>query len=299
MSATIASLRKTINSAKDLQSVVRTMKALAASSIAQYEQSVRALGDYDRAVELGLGVCIRNGGGAVLPTERTGGAIGVVVFGSDQGLVGRFNDVVADHAIAMLAARPDASQVWAVGERVREPLAEAGLSIAGLFAVPLSVNSIVPLVGQILGEYEARLSTGQIAELHLVYNKPSTDGVYEPIGQRLLPLDENWRRDLADVRWPTPSLPEAIGGNAMALSAFVREYLFVSLFRACAASLASENASRLAAMQRADKNIDTLLEDLNGRFHRLRQNGIDEELFDVVAGYEALTTDSSTGQNDR
>ena len=41
------------------------------------------------------------------------------------------------------------------------------------------------------------------------------------------------------------------------------------------------------AMQRADKNIDGLPEDLNGTFHHLRQSGIDEELFDVVAGFNA------------
>jgi len=79
-----------------------------------------------------------------------------------------------------------------------------------------------------------------------------------------------------------------IGDDTTTLRALIREYLFVSLFRACAESLASENASRLAAMQRADKNIDELLEDLNGTFHRLRQSGIDEELFDVVAGFESL-----------
>jgi alternate F1F0 ATPase F1 subunit gamma len=67
--------------------------------------------------------------------------------------------------------------------------------------------------------------------------------------------------------------------------------LFVSLFRACAESLASENASRLAAMQRADKNIDELLEDLKRTFHRLRQSGIDEELFDVISGFESLSVE--------
>jgi F-type H+-transporting ATPase subunit gamma len=76
--------------------------------------------------------------------------------------------------------------------------------------------------------------------------------------------------------------------SSATLRALIREYLFVSLFRACAESLASENASRLAAMQRAEKNIDELLEDLNGTFHRLRQSGIDEELFDVISGFEAL-----------
>ncbi len=80
-----------------------------------------------------------------------------------------------------------------------------------------------------------------------------------------------------------------MGETTAALRALIREYLFISLFRACAESLSSENASRLAAMQRADKNIDELLEDLNGAFHRLRQSGIDEELFDVISGFEALS----------
>ena len=75
-----------------------------------------------------------------------------------------------------------------------------------------------------------------------------------------------------------------------------REYLFVSLFRACSESVASENASRLAAMQRADKIIDELLADLNRTFHRLRQSGVDEELFDVISGFEALSAEEKVGR---
>jgi F-type H+-transporting ATPase subunit gamma len=292
MSDTTASLRRKINSAGDLQSVVRTMKALAASSIGQYEQSVRALGDYYRTVELGLSLCFRGTGSAPSMaggTRRTeAGAIGAVVFGSDQGLVGQFNDVVADHAVKALAALPAKPKVWAVGERVHARLADAGLSPMGLFTVPNSVKAITPLVGQILVESEARRSQGEVAELHLYYNRPTSGAVYAPISQRLLPLDERWRRELAERPWPTGNLPEIIGGGTATLRALIREYLFVSLFRACAESLASENASRLAAMQRADKNIDEMLDELNGSFHRLRQSGIDEELFDVISGFEAL-----------
>ena len=91
--------------------------------------------------------------------------------------------------------------------------------------------------------------------------------------------------------WSTRQLPEVLNGGKRALLAFVREYLFVSLFKACAESLASDNASRLAAMQRAEENIDELLEDLNRSFHRLRQGGIDEELFDVGSGFEALSVE--------
>ena len=103
MSDTTASLRRKIDSAEDLQSVVRTLKALAPSSIGQYEQSVRALADYYRIVELGLGACFRKSEPAALVVERkrptTADAIGAVVFGSDQGPVGQFNDVVADYRL--------------------------------------------------------------------------------------------------------------------------------------------------------------------------------------------------------
>ena len=293
MSDTTATLRRKIATAGDLHSVVRTMKAMAASSIGQYERSVRALADYCRTVELGLGACLREGEPGTLGGLQQGHsgrrAVGAVVFGSDQGLVGQFNEVVVDHAVNALKALTGKTRVWAVGERVHARLADAGLPLMGLLTVPNSVNAITPLVGKILVESEAGSTQGEVTELHLFYNRPLSGAVYAPVSQRLLPLDEGWRHRLADLPWPTGYLPEVMGSGTATLSALVREYLFISLFRACAESLASENASRLAAMERADRNIEELLENLHGTFHRLRQSGIDEELFDVISGFEALS----------
>jgi F-type H+-transporting ATPase subunit gamma len=292
VSETAAGLQRKIRSAGDLQSVVRTMKALAASNIGQYEKAVRALSDYHRTVEMGLSVCFRRSAPGALMMERggpIGGVVGAVVFGSDQGLVGRFNDVITDHALNVLADLPGKPQVWAVGERAHARLEDAGLKPVGLFAVPNSIKAITPLVGRILMESEARDSHGAVTELYIFHNRPTSGAGYEAAGERLLPLDENWRRELAGLRWPTKNFPEVMGVGATTLRGLIREYLFVSLFRACAESLASENASRLAAMQRADKNIDELLEAFKGAFHRLRQSGIDEELFDVISGFEALS----------
>jgi F-type H+-transporting ATPase subunit gamma len=295
MSDTNASLRRKIVGAGDLQSVVRTMKAAAASSIGQYENSVRALAGYYRTVELGLGACFRESGPAPWIAERKGqaetGAIAAVVFGSDQGLVGQFNDVVADYAVKTLAALSGTPEVWAVGERVHALLTDAGLPPVGLFPVPNSVQAITPLVGQIQIESEARRSKGEYARVYVFHNRPQSGTLYQPVSQRLLPLDAQWQQGLAQVRWPTGNLPEVMCGGTTTLRALIREYLFISLFRACAESLASENASRLAAMQRADKNINELLEDLNRTFHRQRQSSIDEELFDVVSGFEALSVE--------
>ncbi|MFH1813225.1 MAG: F0F1 ATP synthase subunit gamma [Pseudomonadota bacterium] len=312
MATTTTALRRQIGSAGDLKSVVRTMKASAASAIGQYERSVAAIADYARTVELGLGVCLRAADPIAFradasPKHAEDSALHAVVFGSDQGLVGRFNEVVVEHAMARLGDLPAGARVWAVGERVHARLLDAGLPSAGSFPVPGSVQLITCLVGQILlevgvpGGESAVESTGEAAvelaggTLMLFYNRPTGAG-YAPVSQRLLPLDERWQRELARRPWPagraTTALPEVLGTGPQALRAFIREHLFVSLFRASAESLASENASRLAAMQRADRNIGELLTDLGARFHRLRQSGIDEELFDVVAGFDAMTPEA-------
>ncbi len=147
------------------------------------------------------------------------------MFGSDQGLVGQFNDVVADYAVKTLAALPAKPEVWAVGERLHARLADTGLPLMGLFTVPNSVKAITPLVGQILVETETHHIQGASTELHLFYNRPTSGAVYAPVSQRLLPLDENWRRKLAELPWPTGNLSEVIGGGTLTLRALIREYL--------------------------------------------------------------------------
>jgi len=291
MSGTMQSLRRKIDGAGELQGVVGAMKALAASSIGQYEKAVQSLDDYYRTLELGLAACLRKTGAARFPDakRRGGGPLGAVVFGSDQGLVGRFNEVVVDLATGALKKLPgEIKKIWAVGERAHALMADAGLKQVDLLAVPTSVHAITRLVGQILIAIEEAREKGDVAEVYLFYNHPKSGAVYEPVSKCLLPLDHVWQNKLAAMAWPTKQLPEVIEGPTPALPAFIRGYLFVLLFQACAESLASENASRLAAMQRAEKNIKKMLEDLNRTFHRVRQESIDEELFDVVSGFEAL-----------
>ena len=278
MSDNAADLRRTITSATDLQSVVRTMKALAA---------------YDRTVTLGLSACLRANAVPAQPatatnTQRRVAGRVVVVFGSDQGLVGRFNETVSERVVSHLADSALPLTVWAVGERVHVRLQDAGIAALGPLAVPQSVKGITALVGQVLLKTAAAQSDRSLTELLVFHNQPTTGSVYAPVVQRLLPLDETWRRNLAGIAWPTRNPPEVIRGGAVTLRVLVAEYLFVSLFRACAESLASENASRLAAMERADQNISELLEQFQSRFNQLRQSGIDEELFDVISGFEAL-----------
>ena len=104
----------------------------------------------------------------------------------------------------------------------------------------------------------------------------------------MLPIDAQRFRQWREEPWQSSSLPTFATDRRRLLSRLVRQYLFVSLFRACAESLASENASRIAAMQSAEKNIEDRLDDLRRVFNHIRQTAITEELLDVVTGFEAL-----------
>ena len=104
---TINRLQKKIGTTAALQSVVKTMKALAASNIHQCEQAVASLAAYHRTVEMGLQVVLH------LPsadsTQSVAGKptpcrhLGAIVFGSDQGLCGQLNEQIATYACQKLA----------------------------------------------------------------------------------------------------------------------------------------------------------------------------------------------------
>ncbi len=284
-----AGLQRKIKGAAELRTVVRTMKAVAASNIAQYERAVLGLTDYVRTVELGLGACLRQRAATEAIAHRNARPrIHAVIFGSDQGLVGQFNESIAAHAIAALAGLQPQLQAWAVGDRVQDRLLDAGLSVGGTFPVPASVQAIAELVGQVLLRTQDASRPGDETELHVFHNRPAGGAGYTPVHQRLLPLDETWRRERMELAWPAACRPQIVGAGTSVLQALVGEYVFVSLFRASAESLASEQASRLAAMQRAERSTEDMLDVLGAAFRRLRQSQIDEELFDVVSGFEAL-----------
>ncbi len=293
---TLENLRRKLKGAEDLKSVVRTMKVIAASNIGQYEMAVHSLRDYYRTITLGIIAYFRAEKIEILnekkvPESKDEKLICAIVFGSDQGLVGQFNESLSDFADHSLNALTGKKEIWAVGERVQLLLSDAGYTTTKLFSLPNSVNAITPLVEQILVKSEENQEKGSVNEIHIFHNQPRTGASYIPISQQLLPLDEKWRNSITEFHWPSNKIPQVIGGIKPTLLALIHAYLFTSLFKACAESLASENASRLAAMQRAEKNIDELLDDLTHKFHSLRQGTIDEELFDVVSGFEALKND--------
>jgi len=292
---TIESLRSRISVAEDLHSVVKTMKGLAAVSIRQYERAVESLTDYSRTIELGFQILLRQLSFVALQEEtQVEGKIAAIVFGSDQGMCGPFNRQIVSHALAHfedMSAERERLLFATVGGRVRTELEAADWPVADSFTLPGAVTGIETTVEDILvGVERWRVEQG-VDQIMLFHHRPSSGASYEPRTVYLFPVDVKWISSLRERPWPTHMLPAfSMDWNDL-FASLVQQYLRVVLFRALAESLASENASRLASMQAAEKNIEERIGRLRTRFHQFRQASITEELLDVVSGYEALSTE--------
>lgn len=298
---TIEDIRRRIDNASDLYAIVRTMRALAMTSIRQYERAVESLADYYRTTELGLNVVLTTAvreGRALPPASRkplAARGTGILVFGSDQSMCGQFNEQIAVYTaerLGRLGIPPPNLHVIAIGARVAPLLAEQGLEVVDLFSVPGSVAAITPLVQEILlhsDQWQNPVTQPIIEQIFLFYNQLQSTVVYRPRMHRLLPINLKQLRHLEHQPWPSPVLPTFSMDWQPLFSALLREHLFVSLFRAFAESLASENAARLVSMQAAERNIEERLDELHKLYHHQRQNTITNELLDIIAGFELLS----------
>lgn len=285
-------LHHRLDSLSDLLAIVKTMKALSAASIRQYEEAASAVAGYFDTVEQGLQVVLSGLPDPALGQRHDGpdSGLAAVVFGSDHGLCGRFNEDIVQYALERLrdiGADAPPRRILAVGARVAAALSHAGPEVHETFLVPGAADQIAATVKRILLQLDGWRSGAGVSEVHLFYNRHSGSRRYEPAALALLPVEPARFAYLRDRTWPGRSIPVFTMEREALLSRLVRQYLFVSLFRACAESQASEHQSRLAAMQAAQRNLDERLDEVTMRYRRARQNAITSELLDVVSGFEA------------
>lgn len=285
--------RRELDSLDELRDIVKTMKALSAASIRQYERAVTALAEYYRTVEKGLHVVLKDTNVSLSPAphSREPRRLGAIVFGSDHGLCGRFNEELAAHTLDRIAASPAESEgrrVLVVGARAAASLEQAGQAVDEILVLPGSAAQITAVVQQILLRLDEWLQSAGVQYVYLLFNRRSADRGYYSTGVELLPLQLHRFRRLEEERWPSRNLPTFTMESDKLLSRLLHQYLFVMIFRACAESHASEHASRLAAMQEAERNLDNHLEELTMDFRRARQTAITSELLNVVTGFEAI-----------
>ncbi|AXS41497.1 F0F1 ATP synthase subunit gamma [Breoghania sp. L-A4] len=288
---TLESLADALETTGDIQSIVRTMKALSSVSIRQYEHAEAAMADYARTVELGLMAVLRQQGsaGLLLPgADSAAGREALIVIGSDRGLCGGYNDKVTRAALSRMGDQPMVLGV--IGTRVAARLEADGRRVDTVHTLPGSVEGLSRLVQSVILGIDRWTRLEGVRQVWLVHNRREGRSTAKPQTHRLLPLPDGYLQKLAKVDWPGRSLPLFRMDPDRLMSWLVQQRLFVMLYRALAEASASEHASRLAAMQAAERNIEERRDDLRQLYRQRRQESITRELLDVVSGFEAVSS---------
>ncbi|MGH7142688.1 MAG: F0F1 ATP synthase subunit gamma [Planctomycetota bacterium] len=290
---TLEALQQQLVVATELRGVIKTMKTLAAVNLHRYERAAESLGEYARTIDLGLQMILRNRhehkAPALPPTQRA--RTGLLVFGSDQGMCGQLNEQVATLVLATVREQglaPDRLRLLVVGARVAGPLEDAGLAPDAVLSVPSGLTSMGWTVQEALLRLERWRAADRVETVFTIASRHLGGTAYQPECQRLLPLDQAWLDALEKKGPPSRTIPLYTLAWDSLFAALIYQYLYVSVHRALTESLTSENASRLGAMQNAEKNIDDRAESLTVACHRVRQQSVTGELLDIISGFEAL-----------
>ena len=275
-------LKKHIDAAVSLKSIVRTMKVLSAVSLRQYEKLVQSAARHRQGVEMGLTIALKDR--IREPAVKRGSGVFGIVFGSEMGLCGQFNE-----RVTQTAADDKPLKVMAVGDKTASKLMDAGITPAAAIPYPASVSAAVSAPMSAVLETARKWHEDEPQhEIRLYYNRPSGRGTgFEQQVKILLPVDEGYLASLGQRPWKSNCIPKAMWDKKNLTASLIKGLLYSDIYTAFVDSLAAENAARLASMQAAEKHIDEYLDELNLGYNRARQDAITSELLDIVSGAEA------------
>lgn len=288
---TLEVLSRRLDTLTSIRGIVHTMKTISAINAVPYERAARSVEAYHRTVRSGLRAFVARTGPIALPQAEPTESI-AVVFGSDHGLCGNYNELLAEKVQAELAPMtPEgcALRVLCVGVQMNDALAGQGLRPESVFLPPASADGIGRLAGSIVTRLDdIGLGEPHNREVALAFTRRAGRGQHEPVVVPLLPLGQAFLAELADRPWQSRSLPDYSMPSAELFAALLRSHIFASVFRASAEAMVTENAARLALMQQAEQSVDERLDEVKGQLRSVRQDEITTELLDVIIGFEAL-----------
>lgn len=283
MAETLERLTRRTETMQSIRGIVRTMKTMSAINAAPYERAADAIDAWRDTVLDGLHAFLHVTGPLVQDSPSKTRSI-LVVMGSDHGLCGNYNEVIATETLRHKS--PDQKvRILCVGAQMEDALLGEGIIPEVTLIPPANVDGLNRLADELVTRLDAMREDQPVT---LIYTKRAAHGRQAPVAQQLLPLDEEMLADLTARPWVSRSLPKFSLPEPALLAALVRNLLFATVQRAAAEALMTENAARLARMQQAEQSVDERLEDLQSETRSVRQSEITTELLDVIVGFEAL-----------
>jgi F-type H+-transporting ATPase subunit gamma len=288
--ATLRDIRRRIRSVESTQKITRAMKLVAAAKLRRAQERIVAARPYAVKMAELLSSLVRRAEGEAHPllVRRPAARKRLVIITADKGLCGAFNSNILRASLAFLREQGETSiTLVVVGKKARDFYRrrqyEIKSEMLGFFD-RLAYSHAQELAGGLMQEY----LSGEVDEVHLIYNEFRSVAVQRVKREQLLPIESADAPDgqgggegAAGDYIYEPS-PEAI------LAALLPRHVTTQVYRALMESVAGEYGARMTAMEAATKNAKEMISVLSIQYNKARQERITKELLDIVGGAEAL-----------
>lgn len=288
----LEALNRRIKTTQDIGDIVHTMKMLSSASLGQYEKSLQSLTHYGQTISDAFhGLFCQENFHYIEPQTKSNDTRPLVILiGSDNGMVGRFNnDLITFTNKYFETNRPGISPYFiTVGKRITLLSESQKFDLLSSYPISNSIKEIAPMAAQLLNQIDKIVSKHKIDFVYLFSNQKKGNVAFSPQVHQLIPLSQEHLRKLHKEKWTGRTLPLVTADQYALFSALVREYLIVLLSHDLVGSLVSEHYTRMMHMQEAENNIKDRLDDFNLEYQQLRQTQVTDELIDIVSGAEEM-----------
>lgn len=276
-------IKKKINTAVKLQTIIKSMKMMSFVQINQYNKASEGMNFYAKNIIDGLRIYLINKGfkSKEVSVNKKNKSLYIFV-GTDQGLVGNFNQLIINEEKKIDKEQKENAQYLVYGKSLyaRFPDKE---KVVDFYKMPTNIKSVVKIAEDIVlrvkDEYE-----GGIENVYLVYNKKKDSTFLETVTEKVFPLDEEFLSRISQKKWKGNQIPTIIGNKEENYTALVRQYIFVEVYRILINSLLAEHFNRTMLLDRSEKNVKEQIDQMSKVQQEKRQEEITNELLDIVAG---------------
>lgn len=271
----LRSIQEKIISTESLRSIVTSMKAHASANIVQFEHAAKASDTYREVLDMALYVALLKERKNWSLGEMEKGRTIHIVFGSDFGLAGRFNERIAEFARKRIPNDPE-DVVIVIGRQLLTRL-EADYSIKEVFSVPQGEDTISLMVLNLLSAIERIKEEASINKILLYYIRLTSGNYMQEEREVLFPINP-LHFTKKNVDWATRSIPDYHMDQERLVSDIINQYYFLTIYRSICLSIISENTIRISSMDSAKKSIDERFVELKRLQRKERQEAITNEL---------------------
>jgi F-type H+-transporting ATPase subunit gamma len=293
--ASLKALKIRIGSVKSTQKITKAMKMVAAAKLRRAQDAAMAGRPYAERLEsvmasLASKVTVSESSPRLLAGTGKDQVHLLIVATSERGLAGAFNTNI------VRAARKKAEQLERDGKTVRFYIAgkkgrvlrrfypdriAADFEMGGIKSLAFSHAQAV--AEDIIARYEA----GEFDVAHLFYAKFVSALVQEPVGQQIIPVAIPVSASTLSTSGAAAAVEYEPDEEAI-LADLLPRNVAIQIFRALLENAASEQGSRMNAMDNATRNAGDMINRLSIQYNRTRQAAITTELVEIISGAEAL-----------